>query len=293
MKHKIPLLLLSGFFLSASSALSQLDVHLKLEKQNYIAHDSVNVLVSVMNRSGKAITLAGATPQVSWLTFHLRDYKDDIFSPRLGAPLAAAEKLNPDQTLTFKVNLQKTYALNIIGKYRITANVFDPSSKDYISSETETFYIDDGSVAWQRDIGDGAGSKTNYSLITYRDTDKTILYYRQADAKTGFVKKKYALGDMVRARNPKVAIDKQKQMHVFYMIGPNQFSHDVIGANGEFLRRKLYETEGPNRPDMVQTQNGNVTVTGGVDPEARKREVAEKMKELTRIRRSNERPPGY
>jgi hypothetical protein len=253
----------------------------------------VNIKVTIINRSAKAVTLKGPSPAASWLNFRITNNKGDLVTSRPNSPLAGPLAVAASKSVSLKVNLNRAYPVDRFGNYQITANVYDPSATRYSSSAPQMITIDEAKAIWQQSAGLSNGSKFEYALLSYRAFDKTQLYFRLKDANTGFVKKTYQLGEMVRYRPPQAAIDQSKQLHVLYQGAPRQYVHDRIGSDGKFIKRTLYDESKGSRPELLQGRDGSVRVSGGVDPKDEIREKRKKLKDLTRIRLNSDRPPGY
>ncbi|MDC0504287.1 hypothetical protein OAN94_08405 [Verrucomicrobiales bacterium] len=276
-----------------SSARAQIEVRLEAESRTYVANSAVNVKVRVINRAAKAVTLRGPSPATSWLNFRITNSKGDLVTSRPGAPSAKPLNIGASKSVTVRVNLNQAYPVDRFGNYQVTANVYDPSADRYLSSAPQMVTIDEAKAIWQRTAGLSDGSKYEYSLLVHRGQDKTGLYYRMKDANTGYIKKTYRLGEMVRYRPPQAAIDAQRELHVLYLGAPRQYIYDRIGSDGKFIKRKLISEEKGSRPDLLQGRDGHVRVEGGVDPKEKGREKRRQLEDLARIRRSSARPPGF
>ncbi len=281
------------FLFMAPAAFAQLEVRIQPESRTFVAHSPVYVKVSIINRSTRDLTLKGPSPAASWLNFRITNNKGDLITLRRDAPLAGPIKVGASKSVSLRVNLNRAYPVDRFGNYQITANVHDPSNGRFVSSRPQMITIDEAKPIWRQTAGLSDGSRYEYSLLSYRGYDKTYLYFRLKNARSGFIRKTYKLGEMVRYRPPQAAIDHQRHLHVLYQAAPRQFIHDQIGSDGKFIKRATYDESKGSRPELVQGQDGRVRVDGGVDPEIEKREKREKLKELTRIRKLSDRPPGY
>lgn len=281
------------FFVTLLGASAQVEVRLEPESRTFVAHSPVNVKVTIINRSAQDLTLSGPGPASSWLNFRITNNKGDLVTSRPDAPLAGPLEVAASKSVSLKVNLNRAYPVDRFGNYRITANVYDPESRRFASSAPQMITIDEAKPIWSQIAGLPDGTKIEYSLLSYRGFDKTYLYFSLKNAQTGFVRKTYRLGEMVRYRPPQAAIDHQRQLHVLYQAAPRQFVHDLIGSDGSFIKRSLHDESKGSRPELLQGREGSVRVRGGVDPEIDKQERRQKLEDLTRIRLLSDRPPGY
>ena len=283
-----------GFFLSlVPIAQAQISVRLEPLQRTFVAHSPVYMKVAVTNRSGRPVTLSGPTAAASWLDFRVTDGKQNLVTPRPHAPLAAPLAVANAKTVPLKVNLNQVYPVDRFGNYQVTANIYDPVRKQYVSSPPVMITIDEAKPIWSEVVGVGGGKRSEFSLLSYRGFDNTTLYYRLKDATNGYIRKTYKLGELIQYQSPQAAVDRQQKMHVLYQAAPRQYVHDIVDKNGKFLKRKVYEEAKGKKPQLIQSTNGSVSVAGGMDPEVKKRQEREKLKDLTRIRRSSDRPLGY
>lgn len=272
---------------------AQIEVRIEPESRTFVAHSPVNVKVTLINRSARDLSMVGPSPTASWLNFRITNHQGDLVTQRPDAPLAGALKLAASKSVSLKVNLNRAYPVDRFGNYQITANVYDASTQRFVSSAPAMITIDEAKPIWRQTAGLSDGSRWEYSLLSYRGYDRTYLYFRLKNAKTGFVRKTYKLGEMVRYRPPQAAIDEKRHLHVLYQAAPRQFVHDHIGSDGKFIKRSTYDESKGSRPELVQGRDGYVRVEGGEDPELKKQERKEKLKDLTRIRLLSDRPPGF
>ena len=286
----VPLALFASF---VSSAHAQIEVRLEAEGRTFVANSAVNVKVRVINRAAKAVTLKGPSPAASWLNFRITNSKGDLVTSRPGAPHAKPLKIGASKSVTVRVNLNQAYPVDRFGNYQVTANVYDAGTDRFLSSAPQMITIDEAKSIWQQTAGLSSGRKFEYSLLSHRGQDKTALYYRMKDATTGYIKKTYKLGEMVRYRPPQAAIDNKRELHVLYLAAPRQFIYDRIGSDGKFIKRQLISEEKGSRPDLLQGRDGRVRVEGGVDPKEKSRDKRRQLEDLARIRRSSARPPGF
>ncbi len=279
--------------LALSQAHAQIEVSMKPEERTFVAHSPVFLKVTITNRSGKAITLTGPNARTGWLNFRVLNAKQDMVTSRRGAPIAQPLTIPASNAKTLRVNLNEAYPVNRFGNYQVTANVYDPNSRTFVSSRPQLLTIDEAKTIWKQTEAVGGGKKATFSLLSYRGYDRTKLYFRLTDANTGFIRKTYSLGDLIQYKAPQAAVDKSHRVHVLYQAAPRQYVHDIIGSDGNHQNRKVYEEDKGSRPELLQSRDGSVRVAGGINPKVKSQEKREKLKDLARIRRLSDRPPGF
>lgn len=281
------------FFLAlfASRAEAQIEVRLQMEEATYVAHEPVFAKLTLVNRSGRALTLQGPTPSTSWLNFLVRDSRNNVVTLRRGAPMAGALELPNADSVSIRVNLNQAYPVDQFGNYTVVANVYDPVTQSFASSSPVRFTIDEAKQIWSR-IVDVGRQRYQYLLLVYRSFDRTALYFRLEDADTGVVMRTYTLGKMIQYRAPQAEIDSGGKCHVLYMSAPRQYRHFIISREGKVEKFTDYKEARGEEPSLVMA-SGAVYVSGGIDEEVEKQEKRQKLEELSRIRRVSDRPPGF
>ena len=153
--------------------------------------------------------------------------------------------------------------------------------------------ISDGQALWSQIVGvpqghPKAGSYREYSLMTYYHGNRAkALYFRLKDSDSGMVFKTYTLGDYLTVYPPEHHLDRENRLHVLHMSSPQKYAHSIIGIDGDLLTRAKYFSKGTDRPKLVRSDSGNVTVVGGLTEQE-----ATAPYEREQFRMLSERPPG-
>ncbi|MGK0184761.1 MAG: hypothetical protein ACI9R3_000535 [Verrucomicrobiales bacterium] len=249
-----------------SSATAQLMVDLKLNKNLYVAYEPVNAEITVSNRAGRDIVLGGPAGS-SWLSFDVATDQGDPILPAGARPVAGSTVLGAGKSHTINVSLGKFYPLGTPRNYRVKASVYFSGTSQYIGSRPRLFGVTEARTVWQQVIGiprgkPGGGGYRHYSLLIFRDTQRTLLYVRVRDQKTKRVLASYSLGRIIEVRDPQATIDGDNRLHVLFLGAPRTFSHKVIDYGGETLLSDVYRSEG-RAPQLMLGNTGKVQVMGG------------------------------
>jgi hypothetical protein len=270
---------------------AQLMVEMKINKDTFVAYESVRATVTVHNRAGHDIVLGGPRG-TSWLSFDI--YRQgDLLSPRKGDPHGlGAFVLGTGKSITKTIDLGQSYPLADYGTYTISAAAYFPPLKTYFSSSKKRINISDSRPFWKQSVGvtQGRGelaSFREYSLLEHRDQVRADLYVRLRDKKTPRVYCCFSLGRYLSIRKPQATIDAQNRLHVMHMTSPHLFSHSRISPEGSFLGNDYYREEAGDRPTLSIDPGGVVHVVGGTlyNPD-KPQPVVEKPHSIT------DRPPG-
>ncbi|MEM7383745.1 MAG: hypothetical protein AAF514_02270 [Verrucomicrobiota bacterium] len=271
-----------------SAAEAQLFVQLSKKEPVFVAHEPVNVLLTLSNRTGRKIKLAGPSGR-SWLNFQVKNHRGNLMSPRENAPIMKPITLASGEQKTYKVNLNAVYPVNRFGNYRVLASVYEPGSAKYFDSNSEVVTIDDPRPFWQREINyKGRGKRM--SLHKFRGTNDITLYFRMADVPSGVVERTYALGKMLSINPPQIQIDGSNRLHVLYQHEPREWVYAKVNANGKFDDQSTHSEVPGNRPKLVLTPAGKAYVTGGMSAAEKAVDLRKAWANQTRLRKLSERP---
>ena len=292
--------LICGF---SSDASAQLMVQMKLNKNLYVAYEPINAQVTVSNRAGRDIVLGGPAGS-SWLNFDVATDQGDPILPSGPRPVAGSTVLGAGKSYTLTVSLGKFYPLGKPRNYRVKASVYFAGTGQYIASRPALFGVTEARLIWQQVVGvprgkPGAGSYRHYSLLIFRDTQRTLLYVRVRDKATQRVLATYSLGRLIEVRDPQATIDGNNRLHVLFMGAPRTYTHKVLDYGGETLRADIYRDEG-GAPQLLLDNDGTVTVGGGTPYDPTRNLISNLPSNGTRsssgstsrIRRLSERPEG-
>lgn len=284
------LLALLGTFLGKADA--QIQADLELDRTTYMANEPVTGTLTLINRAGQDL-IFGNNGGMSWLDFTVTDGRGHLITPVQNHLAERPIVLSAGQTYKHKVTINKYYPMSNTGVYRVKANVTFPQINRVFQTKTITVQVTDGQPMWNQIVGvpqghPKAGTYREYSLMTYYHGARSkALYFRLKDNDTGIVMKTYPIGDYMSLRAPTHAIDRQNQLHILHMTGPQKHKYTVINIDGDPVSQKVYFEKGTDRPTLKSTDYGDVTVVGGLTEEQ-----METPYEQTEFHRLSERPPG-
>lgn len=271
---------------------AQIQVDLELDRNLFVAHEPITGTVTLVNRAGQDLVF-GDAGGMSWLDFTVTDNRGHLITPVRNRLNESSIMLASGQTLRHKVTINRQYPMSSIGIYRVKANVSFPQINRVFESRTVSVQVTEGQAMWSQIVGvpqgyPGAGGYREYQLMTYYHGARSkALYFRLRNSDTGQVYKTYPIGDFLEVRKPAHAIDRQNQLHVLHMTGPQRYQYTVIAIDGEPIRRERYFERGTNRPTLRTTDYGDVSVVGGITESE-----AATPYEQAQFRRISERPPG-
>ncbi len=298
MRHATPSwwTLLSGTLLAAltmgiSSVSAQISVSMEPVKKMYVVHEPTTVKVSIVNRAGRDLVLAGRGNS-SWLTFDVTDSKGRLASSVRGTGIEPV-LIPAGQQLTRTIAVNEYYSMGQLGLYRIRASAYFSQLDQYFSSTTETVQISEGREMWSQVVGvpegqEGAGEFRRYSLLSFNNGSSRHLYVRVQREPSGGTLTTYSLGKLIVVRDPEWTVDSSNRLHVLHQGAPKTYAHTVVGANGEVLSREIYREQVGNRPRLSPDGVGDITVVGGVSD----REARENPMGGLSVKKLSDRPPG-
>ncbi len=286
------LLLVATIGMLVSSASAQIQADLELDRTTYMTHEPVTGTLTLINRAGQDL-IFGNAGGMSWLDFTVTDGRGHLITPVQNHLAEQPIVLSSGQTYKHKVTINRYYPMSTTGIYRVKASVTFPQINRVFQTKTTTVQITDGQPMWSQIVGvpkghPKTGTYREYSLMTYYHGARSkALYFRLKDNDTGIVYKTYPIGDYMSLRAPTHAIDRQNQLHVLHMTGPQKHKYTIINIDGEPISQTVYFENGTDRPAIKTSPSGDVTVVGGLSESEK-----ETPYEQTEFHRLSERPPG-
>lgn len=287
----IAVLILSSFF-AAEKAGAQIQVELKLDRKTYVAHEPVSGTLTIVNRAGRDLVF-GDSGGLSWLDFTVTDSRGHLITPVQNHLNERPIVLASGQTYKHDVVINRYYPMANIGLYRVKATVTFPQINRVFQTPVQSVQVTDGQPMWSQIVGvpqgyPDAGRNREYSLMTYYHGARgKSLYFRLKDSDSGMVYKTYPIGDYMSLRKPVQAIDRQNNLHILHMSGPQQYKYTVVGIDGDPVKQENFYEKGANRPELQTTDYGDVSVVGGITEQEKQTPY-----EQVEFRRLSERPPG-
>lgn len=278
--------------LVSGAAFGQIQVDLKMDRKLYVTHEPISGTLTIINRAGRDIVF-GDSNGLSWLDFSVKNGRGHLISPVRHVKHAKPIVLSSGQTYEQKVTINQFYPMATIGVYRVEAVVTFPQINRIFRTPLSSVQVIEGKPLWSQIVGvpqghPKAGSYREYSLLTYYHGSRAkSLYFRLRDNDSGMVYKTYPIGDYLSVRPPMHHIDRENRLHVLHMSSPQKYTYSMISIDGDPLVRKGYVAKGTDRPELIRSQYGDVSVEGGITEEE-----AAIPYEQSQFHLLSERPPG-
>ena len=262
-------LLLLG--LSVTTARAQVEVNLKMGRNNYVAGESVPVAVTVTNRSGQDLVFQGNS-RIGWLEIVVNSLSGNPLTP-LGQPAFGTVKIPLNQAMSRTVDLAQLYSLQLPGNFSAYAIVHLPGQNSQgFGSNRLTFNMNSARPYWTQKVGlnNKAGQGREFRVLEYNNGSKTMLYAQVVDTRTGGAMRTHPLGEVLMFRKPSVTLDNRQVMHILYLMSPEMWGHVRVAADGQLLGRELHKRGASSDPVLLTSQDGIVQVANSIpyDPKA-------------------------
>ena len=269
MKRVLPLLAL--FVAAAVQAqYSGLTADLRLDQNQLMPDEDMQLKVRVINRSGQPVTL-GQDDQ--WVTFIVQG-DDGYVAPKRGDLPAKGEfTLLSGQSGTRTFNPTPYFDFRRPGHYRISATVRIPQWNQEMECRPVSFVVADGvplpnlanlpvGLPSPPGVSNAPPVVRRYSLIKVIYLSDLTLYFRLTDD-GGQTLRVFPLARMLSFSVPEAQVDRSNNLHVLFQTGARTFSYFVMNTDGRLVARQTQEYTG-TRPTLRFTEDGQVFVAGGV-----------------------------
>jgi hypothetical protein len=247
------------------SLLAQVKVDLVLDRQQYLAGESVPIQLKITNLSGQTFSLSD---EDQWLSFTLDLSSGYIVEKFDQVPPSGKFDVPSGSVVTKVIDLATYYNLSQSGRYKISATIKISNWGQSFSSPETYFDIISGNVIWQEDIGVPPSDNTNsppavrkYELVRANLLKQFRLYARIKDVTSGKLIALTYIGPMVSFSKPEAQIDSASNLHVLNQTYARTFIYCALNPNGEIIRRQTYDC-GSSRPTL-KPENGSIGVKGG------------------------------
>ncbi|MGC4016260.1 MAG: hypothetical protein QM755_17320 [Luteolibacter sp.] len=283
------LLHVCGFVLvSAVAARAQVAATLTLSKNQYVAGELVQATVSITNHSGQDLVYVGSTRQ-PWLDFVIKRGGAGEPAIPFGSFNFGSIRIPAGQTMARQVNLSSAFNLAEQGNYSVYGVIH--SAGEGATGGTSTnrllFSVSSGRAYWSQKVGvKGDASKVReFRVLNYSGDQKNLLYVQVLNDRTGMPIRTYPLGDALMFRKPQITVDRNQNLHVFFLSSPTIWTHCAVDTEGKLVHSEFFTRGAGGDPVLLTQQNGMVSVGNGVlyDPKAIE---AEK----NRARKASDRP---
>jgi len=247
----------------AGVACAQIRIQLQSDKEFFLLYESIPVVVSLQNISGRTLQLEGTTDR-PWLSFGIVEES--------GSPVRQLGQLNTEQTVLIPagqtvsrtVDLMPLFELRSRGSYRVQAQVNLGSVQ--AASLPLKFTIIQGREIWKRTVGlpsldNGKDEYRCYSLLVHHQEKGDFLYASVKDDPPRLVYGVIQLGGFLSMTPPLVEIDRDAHLHVLYQNGPRSFGYVEVDPRAKLVQRAAF-ADHMSKPQLLNV-NGVVTVQGG------------------------------
>jgi hypothetical protein len=244
---------------------AQLAVQLSMERDTLMLFESIPVVATIHNFSGRTIELAGRG-ETPWLSFLVSDEGGATIAEVARLPVLEATTIPPGRTVSRTVNLLPYYDLRQRGTFTIRA-VVDNEGVRAISSPMK-FTLMNGQELWRQTAGlPPAPGQTNeeyrtYSLLTLRIGHENILYVGVQNEARALIYSMIPLGDSLSLGEPSAKTDAAGHAHVLYRSGPRSYSYAEVDPEAKVLKRAVY-SDLLSVPHLMTDEDGLVSVLGG------------------------------
>ena len=251
-------LLVSGALAMTASA--QLAVQVRVPHSSLLVYESIPIIVSLQNFSGRPIQLAD-TPTAHWLKLLVTDESNSIV-PVTGT-LGASEpvEVGPGKAVAQTIDLLTLFALRSRGTYRVQAIVTGPAGT--MVSTPVQFELIHGREIWTQTTGLPAGQDDyrTYSLVTRHAGNDELLFVSVREEPMRTMYSLVPLGMTLPTSAPQVKLDKLSHLHVLFQNGPRSYGYLQVDPQAQASERAAY-SDFISRPELAD-KDGVVTVVGG------------------------------
>ncbi|MCX7887611.1 MAG: hypothetical protein N3B01_10220 [Verrucomicrobiae bacterium] len=242
---------------------AQISVQLQAEKDFYLLYESIPLIVTLHNLSGRTLQLEPDNGR-PWLSFEVQELSGAAVPPTGRIHLAESVLIPPAQTALRTVDILPLFELRARGNYRVRAVV--TLGAEMFISPTLKFSIIHGRELWSQtvglpSIGDGRDEYRPYSLLAHRTQRDDRLYLSVKDDNNQIVYGVLPLGTFLPVYQPMIQVDRDAHAHVLFQNGPRSFAYVEVNPRAKILQRAAF-SDYMSRPRLVNDK-GIVTVSGG------------------------------
>jgi len=230
------------------------------------------------------VTLADS-PTQSWFGFQINRADGQIVPPMNPDYKLSSLTIPAGQSVKRSIVLNSIYPVRELGLYRVRAIIYFSATEKYYQSQLINLELSEGKTIWQQTVGvpegaEGAGSTRKLSLLTFRQSEYTMVYVRIEDVDNGTIFVTTALGRVIAGLEPDAQLDMQNNLHVLQVAGAKTYLYSCIKLNGDLLAQNTYYAV-KTRPTLRKDASGMVGVVGGdLQPEGA---GTDKMKKANKL----------
>jgi hypothetical protein len=267
MKTLLPILGLA--LLAFFRAGAQVTVEVATEQEQFLPSETVPVAVRITNRSGQPLHLGA---DANWLTFDVESADGFIVVKNAEVPVMGEFDVGSSQMATKHVDLKPYFDLTRPGRYRVVATLRIKDWSVEMASPAKLFDVINPAKLWSQDFGipgsagatNGAPEVRKYSLEKANYLSSQLrLYVEVSDESESHVFNVVSIGKMVSFSEPEEQLDRFSNLHVVWQSGASFFTYAVVNPDGGLAKQEIYDYV-TARPRLNMSDNGNVTVVGGV-----------------------------
>lgn len=178
------------------------------------------------------------------------------------------------RSMSRQVNLSSLFNLAELGSYSVYGVIRTPgqaATEDFTTNRL-LFNLTSGRAYWSQKVGVKGNSSQvrEYRILNYSGDQKTQLFVQVVDSKTGSFLNTFALGDALMFRKPKMTVDRDQTLHVFFLSTPTMWTHSRVDTSGRLLGTEYHLRGAQGDPQLMTFNDGTVRISNSIpyDPKA-------------------------
>jgi hypothetical protein len=259
--------------LAASTVQAQLNgvtAELKLDQDQYLPGEDLQLKIRIMNRSGQELILGTDN---NWIALSITGENNAPCAKLGDMPVEGEFSLHTGEVGSKPLNPTPYYAIRRLGRYRISARIRIPQWQQEIDCKAVSFTVSEGmalpnlaNLQFGMPLPAGASNTApevrRYSLLKVSYIKEIKLYFRLTDS-AGKVLRVFPIAGMTSFSDPEAQIDGGNNLHVLHQTGARSFNYCVINPEGQWVLRQTYMYT-DTRPVLRVAADGQIFVGGGV-----------------------------
>lgn len=224
-----------------------------------------------------------------WLDFVIKRSSGDPAVPVRTMNFGAV-RIKSGESMQRTVNLAQIFNLAEVGSYSIYGVIRVPgqaATEDFTTNRL-LFNLTTGRPYWTQKVGVKGNSSIvrEYRILNYSGDQKSQLYVQIVDDRTGRFVNTFALGDALMFRKPQITVDRDQNLHVFFLSTPTIWTHCWVDTNGRLVGTEYHQRGVQGDPQLTTFGDGSVRIANSVvyDPKAVQDARA-------KARKASDRPP--
>jgi len=278
MRH---LLTFSILLLLVQLGSAQVSVNIKMDRDDFLAHEPISAVVTITNRSGRLLELASKAEgslAYSWLDFSIRDSAGRDLIKATNKVYQRAV-IPAGRSMSRRVYLSSMYPLHRVGNYAVTAHVRQPRVENSsYTSNSGHFNVAGGSNIYKQGFGVAGkvAPKREYNVITFNDGRRTSIFAQVMNTQNGRSISTVRLSEYLSFVKPDMALDGNNALHILYLASAEVFVHTTISQDGGHVGTEYFRRAGGRNPRFVAFADGKLAISGAIkfDPAAEKAQAA-------------------